>query len=142
MTSLIARGTDSDNPALQWLIHHSEAVKGEQRLLSQTLYCAGVVVNTKSESKAAEAAGLYRSLDGRGLQQHSVSPNVNGWVRDEGVALSGRNYIGAIGVRSATLHTADRSSRDARGNPSCEHCGAWDSLAHRLQVCSASWACA
>jgi hypothetical protein len=67
-------------------------------------------------------------------------PNLSRWVRGEGIQLSGRNYVGAIGVRAGSLWTAARGTRSSSGSPLCDCCGVYDSLGHRMQVCSKTWA--
>ena len=85
------------------------------------------------------ATSLYSKVDGWGLQAHHGSPNVSNWITDNSVSQTGRNYVGAVGVRAASLYTAGRSSRGTTSSPMCEACGQFDSLGHRMQVCAKTW---
>ena len=133
--SLVSRAQTGHDPVLSWLVNNETTLVSELNRHSM-VPSYGVPVTNNSGHKAAAAVALHGTCDGRGLQQSSVSPNLNRWIRGEGVSQTGRAYVGCMQVRANTLQTAGRCARGSnRGLPWCDCCGRYDSLGHRLQVC-------
>ena len=83
------------------------------------------------------ASELHHTVDGVGLKHGRKVKAAHRWVMDGTCKMSGRNFIGAIQLRSNLLYTRGRA---ARGRPQretkCKHChAAYESLGHILLRC-------
>ena len=98
---------------------------------------------TKDLRSNAYATELYESVDGKGLRDASLVPQVHQWTINGSSLLNGAKFCAALGVRAATLPTKLRMSR---GRPTTDKfctCGRLDrngqrvleSLSHILQEC-------
>lgn len=77
---LITRSLTTNDPALQRMVNNSTELQEERCRLS-AIESSGILVNDKEGHKAAVAAGLYRTVDGKGLQSHQQTPILSRWVR-------------------------------------------------------------
>lgn len=137
--SLIARASLGSDPLLRILVETSPYTKAEINKWCRGPTINGTVVSSKRMARKVLSDRLYASVDGSGLVHHQECQGISGWVANGTGLLTGRSYIHANQVRSATLHT---SYRAARGFPNatgaCDCCGRPETLAHILQTCERS----
>jgi hypothetical protein len=133
---LVGRANSGSDPVMSELVASSPTLKKEIVKCGMAHTLRGVLMTSKATAVGAAAAALHNSVDGRGLRDHSLVPAVNRWVSDGSSLLTGRNFVGAISIRAASLYSALRASR-GRSNPDtrCDCCGRVESLGHILQVC-------
>ena len=82
---------------------------------------------------------LYAGVDGKGLRDASLVPEVHGWLDAGTTMMPGAKFVAAVGVRAGTLPTRSRCSRGRPDAPKhCETCGPTfvENLSHVLQMCA------
>ena len=80
---------------------------------------------------------LKASVDGRGLVDSCLSPNMNSWVTNPYFPMTGREFVKMINVRLKTLNTPVRKSRqEGQGDPPfCKVDGRPADINHITQSC-------
>ena len=139
ITKLRNRAEAGGDPVLKWLVGNSPTIERETGK-HQTIRYQNRTVQNKRDVDRANAATLHSSVDGEGLKHCNQVRGIHRWVTDGTKLMTGRNYVGALQLRSNCLYTKGRA---ARGRPAkernCDLCGVYESLSHVLQKCARTW---
>lgn len=136
LENLIVRAASGSDPLLQTLLDESPYMKAELKRWGQGLKVKDRTFGSKRQVKKWFSDCLYASVDGSGLVHHQQSQGISGWVVNGTGLLTGRSYVHANQIRSATLHTAYRAARGfPNASTACDSCGRPETLSHILQTC-------
>ena len=124
-------------------VTNAEEFMKQLQVWSRPMEWRGHVMSTKEMRAESFAAELYQTVDGKGLKDASLVPQVHLWTTNGSSLLTGAKFCAALGVRAATLPTKLRMSRGRPGADKYCACGRLDrqgqrtfeSLSHILQEC-------
>jgi len=139
ITKLQDRAEAGDDPVLKWLVGNRETITKETGKY-QTIRYHDRTIQNKHDLNRVSAATLHSSVDGEGSKQCSQVRGVHRCVTDGTKLLTGRNYVGALQLRSNCLYTKGRAARGRVAKErNCDLCGVYESLSHILQKCARTW---
>ena len=96
-------------------------------------------MSTTEQCRNAWRHYLYATVDGKGLKDASLVPEVHGWLTEGTALMTGAKFCASIGIRAGTLPTRSRCSRGRPNYPKhCDTCGPTvvENLAHAIQACA------
>ena len=108
----------------------------DERRWCKPLYSHGLPVGSGVGIRRSMAHGLYRTVDGLGLQNSSSAGFVNQWMVSGSALLTGHSFVNRVKLKGSLVYTVLRA---ARGRPEasarCDACNQIESVGHILQMC-------